>query len=710
MPYSNKEFSTSNVNYINKAFPDFKDALLQYAKSYFPNTYKDFNETSPGMMLIEMSAYVGDVLSFYIDQQYREMLLPLAEERRSIINLANTLGYKVKPTTPAFTTLTFTQTVDSMGSVNDKVPNYGQALVLDNRVIVQSSTNPTIKFQTLDHVDFTASGSYTTQPEVFSTDEFGIVDKFKLTRKVKAVSGTSKTKTVSIGAPEKFYKISLPETDVLEILSVTDSNTNSWYEVPYLAQDKVKQETYWESGRANAYSAPDGTVLEIPVPYTLSYLKSSKRFIVEVDENNITSLVFGNGLLKSGQTFGVEFLETIQAGIVIPGETSNYDFAGDESIDLTLNDSKGTLGEIPNHTTLTISYRIGGGIDSNVSTADLTTLDLSSITPVTTGKNLTVTNAAPAYGGSDGESIDQIRYNAKAFFATQNRCVTKEDYNARIMNLPAKFGNIAKVFTESSHSGEGDELMSTVSYNLADVNQDDDVNVLDVVTIVDEILNDGSEANILEVETGGRSSATVEIYMLSYNNNKNLVTLPANNDTSAHPLKQNLINYLDEYRMLTDVININDGKIINFGVAFDITAHKQANKDAVKILCINTIQNYFNIDKLQFHQPIFTSDLEYELMGLEGVRSVNWIELTQNFSDLVGGSVEHSGEFLWDYDINNLEGNLNTGKYGWLYDFKVFYDGSLTPSLISDGVILPSKTPSVFELKNPAQNIIGVVR
>ena len=80
MPYNEKEFKESNINYLNKDFATFKNQLIQYAQSYFPNTYRDFNETSPGMMLLEMSAYVGDVLSFYIDQQYKEMMLPLAEE------------------------------------------------------------------------------------------------------------------------------------------------------------------------------------------------------------------------------------------------------------------------------------------------------------------------------------------------------------------------------------------------------------------------------------------------------------------------------------------------------------------------------------------------------------------------------------------------------------------------------------------------------
>ena len=102
MPYNDREYKESNVNYLNKDFSSFKNTLMEYAKTYFPNSYRDFNETSPGMMLIEMSAYVGDVLNFYIDQQYKEMMLPLAEERRNVLNMAKMLGYKAKSTVPAF--------------------------------------------------------------------------------------------------------------------------------------------------------------------------------------------------------------------------------------------------------------------------------------------------------------------------------------------------------------------------------------------------------------------------------------------------------------------------------------------------------------------------------------------------------------------------------------------------------------------------------
>ena len=132
MAYSDREFKESNINYLNKDFDSFKANLIEYAKTYFPNSYKDFNETSPGMMLIEMSAYVGDVLSFYIDQQYKEMMLPLSQDRRNLINIATMLGYKVKPTIPAYVDLTIRQQVDATADINDKKPDYSTAVVLDS--------------------------------------------------------------------------------------------------------------------------------------------------------------------------------------------------------------------------------------------------------------------------------------------------------------------------------------------------------------------------------------------------------------------------------------------------------------------------------------------------------------------------------------------------------------------------------------------------
>ena len=161
MPYSNNTSGDNRqVNYSDKEFSSLKSALIDYAKAYFPNTYQDFNETSPGMMLIEMSAYVGDVLSFYIYQQYKEMMLPLAQERRNVLNLAKTLGYKVKPVKAAFVDLTVSQQLGyTLADDNSRYPDWTDCKRYSQGIIVKSQNNSDIEFETLDEVDFTYSGA-----------------------------------------------------------------------------------------------------------------------------------------------------------------------------------------------------------------------------------------------------------------------------------------------------------------------------------------------------------------------------------------------------------------------------------------------------------------------------------------------------------------------------------------------------------------------
>ena len=703
MPYSDRDFKTSNVNYLNKDFNSLKSTLMEYAKTYFPNTYRDFNETSPGMMLIEMGAYVGDVLSFYIDQQYKEMLLPLAEEKRNVINLANALGYKVKPITPSYVNLSITQVLGTTGDINNLTPNYGSATRVPIRTQVQSSADSTLIFETLDIVDFKVSGSIV---EVNSKDDNGIVSDYKLTKKVKAISAETKTKTFTIGTPQKFLTLTLDETNVVDIISVKDLNDNEYFQVDYLAQDHVPIETYYTGSttmddvtqgvRTSAYSYFSGTgVVDVAVPYALSYHRTSKKFVIEVNDDDTTSLVFGNGILRNGQLNQSNLLQTEQVGLIIPGETQNFDSTLDPLIN---NDNRSTLGETPANTTLTVTYRIGGGVSANSAVGDLTTFVTAP------GGTTTVTNETPAYGGSAGQSVEEIRAAARAFFATQNRCVTQEDYEARTLAMPAKFGGIAKVFCGREVSG-----VDNVTLNLGDLTtlqgtidglisawSADTTQLQSIKDVLTQELSDLSgeiNPNLI--------SATINLHILSYNENGKLV--PATNPTTSitHPLKQNLKSYLNQYRLLTDEVNIIDGKVINFGVQFEVTSHRSANKADVKLRVIDSIRKYFTTDKMQFRQPIYISDLEYEIMGLDGVRAVNELKLVQSFT-LPDGT---DGDVLYYYNKDYVDGGSPTGNsnYNWQYDF------TSETGANKSGVILPSVEPSVFELKFPNKDIRGKV-
>ena len=709
MPYSDKQFKKTNIKYTNKDFTSLKNTLIEYAKSYFPDTYKDFNETSPGMMLIEMGAYVGDVLSFYLDQQYKEMMLPLAEERKNVINLAKMLGYKVKPTSPAYVDLTVKQIIAADTSdINKIVPDLSNAAVINKGMRVTSIVDTSNVFETLDFVDFKITSSSDIKPVEYDYNDDGVVSQFELSRKVKAISAETKTTTFTISSPTKFLKLALPQDNVVEIISCVDSNSNKWYEVDYLAQDRVPQEKHYteDSNRTTAYeyfTTEDGSKTSVPVPYSLQYLQTGKRFITEIDENNITSLVFGNGVLRNGVFSEDDFIALGSTGIVTGGDT-NLDTLG-ISIDPQNGDSRITLGETPANTTLTITYRVGGGISSNAPANDLTTISSKEVIEGNGSSLFTVTNELPAVGGSDGESIDEIREKAKAFFASQNRCVNQKDYEARVLSMPNRFGQIAKVFVGRRNTQELFSNLSSAVDDNGTINQEE----------FDLLFSDTEHGNQIP---------TVDCYVLAYNDQKHLTTLPASADAETaevHPLKVNLKNYLAEYRMMTDQVSILDGYIINFGVAFEIVAHRSANKSDVKLKCIQKIKEYFNIDKMQFRQTIYTSDLEYELMDVDGVRSVNYVELTQNFNDLVHADsfIEGSNNVLLydkEYDITDGGATIDytsddenhKGIYGWKYNFNTFYiKGS--GAFVRNGLILPPKEPAVFELKNPNRNIRGVI-
>ena len=749
--YGKENFKESNVNYLNKDFTALKQSLMNYAKSYFPDTYRDFNETSPGMMLLEMNAYVGDVLSFYIDQQYREMLLPLAEERRNIITMAKMFGYKVKPIVPAYVDLTFTSNVSVLSGNVSKV-DYNNASVFDPGISIVSSTNSNTTFVTLEPIDFKIEQDDDNNT-IGTTADTGLASTFTLSRTVKAVSATEKTITFQVGVPEKFKTLTIPDKNVVDIISCVDSNNNNWYEVDFLAQDKVPIQTHYtdDINRDSAYvDNQDGLLSSTAVPYSLTYAITPKRFTRETNQDNTTSLVFGNGVLKDGQVVDEGFIDLEQVGIIIPGQTNDLN----QAIDPLLGNEYSTLGETPNNTTLTITYRVGGGINSNVSVGDLTTLP-TTITPAADGGSVitTVTNNIAARGGKDEEDTIEIKERAKAFFSTQNRCVTKEDYEARVLNIPAKFGNIAKVYVtrnvegDTSSNEEFQQSLQALNNSISsfgnavnafqglinDPDTSDEEKLEDAITyandtfplIQNSILNNYSSV-VSDYNPTVFDLSAINIYALGYNNSKHLVGNPHSvsletTDNLPVTLTANIKNYLENFKIMTDTITINDGYIVNFGVFFDVIAEKYADKQKVKLDCIQRIKDYFRIEKMQFNQPIYKSQLEFELMGVEGVRSIGHITITQDNDYFIPNNageniVPPTYSYLFsaegdgvDLDGDNvIDGGFitnDTTNYNFKYDFKT--------ALSDDGtIIVPpnTSTPTVFELKNPNQNIQGRVR
>ena len=638
MAYSDKQkFKPTNINYTSKDFSTIKADLIEYTKSYFPDTYKDFNETSPGMMLIELSSYVGDVLSYYVDYNYKENVLSTATEKRNVRRLAEFLGYKTPNKTPSVVKLKVTTTINANP---DGTPNYGHANVTQftNGLQIQSNIDSELLFETTGEIDFSISGSPDT-PSISAPnlDTNGEASSYTLTRYVQAISAQTKTKSFTITSPTKFLELNLNEDNVIEILNCTDSSGEKWYEVDYLSQERILKETHYtddDAGRNNnGYDQGDITATSlISIPYTLDYINTNKKFVTNFDvDTNSTKLMFGNGLYKynvTGSSNSSIFTTIQQVGLTLNGDPLN-------SINAPISDfgtNNLNMGETPANTILTIKYRVGGGPDSNAQVGELTT-----IADGTT--EITVTNDEAATGGTDGQTVEEIRHNAKSFFASQNRCVTRQDYQARILNLPAKFGNIAKCYVERI---------------------DDD---------------------------GGLFVST-----LSYNQNKQLVQTP-------ELALRNIMTYLNQYRMINDHLDFGftlsdtlfSGYNINFGVKFEVNSDRRVNPTDVKIQVINTIKDFFKIERMQFRQSINMNDLQYHILGLEGVIGIKELKLFQ--------TGEGHGRNMAYYQA---DGDTASGESG--YGFQYEFNNSLV-----DGIYRPSVTPSVFELRNPNQDIYGKV-
>ena len=435
---------SKEVKYLNKDFEGFRNDLIEFAKSYFPNTYNDFNESSPGMMFIEMAAYIGDVLSYYVDNQFKESILAYAEEKRTIYNIAQSLGYKPKVSYPATTVLDVFQTVPAIGTADNVRPNMNYALTISDTTKVKSeTTGKTFRF--MDNVNFKYSGSNDpTTVSIFETDS-NVPTKYLLKKRVRAISGELKEELVTFTSAVQYDKIVLGNPNVIEIISVTDSDGNNWYEVPFLAQDTIFDEVENISSNDSELTQYNDTA-----PYLLKLRKTPRRFTAFIRDDNRTELRFGAGVSDNPDEEIVPNPDRV--GSSLASGVSKLDTAFDPANFLNTR----TYGLAPSNTTLTIKYTVGGGIEDNVPANDIKNIsditfdiDDSALVAATVQDakdSVAVNNPDPAAGGRSGESLVEVKNNALAYFQAQSRAVTKEDYMIRALSLPQRFGNIAKTY------------------------------------------------------------------------------------------------------------------------------------------------------------------------------------------------------------------------------------------------------------------------
>ena len=656
-----------DIKYLNKDFAGFRQNLIEYAKTYFPKTYSDFNESSPGMMFIEMASYIGDVMGYYIDDTLKESLMLYAEDKENVLALAQYLGYKPKVTSPALVRLSVYQVVPAIGLGVNNRPNSNYYLRVKEGMVVQANSSGTL-FRTTELLDFNVSDDR--EITIYRTENnepsYYLIKKY-----VNAISAELKTVEKQFGTPEEFSKIDLPDDNVIDIYDVRDSNGNKWYEVPYLAQEMV-----FVDYPNNEYTDKDLAQFKDSVSNILKVLKTSRRFVTKVNADNTTSLVFGGGNSTSSDETLIPNFKNVGLGL-----NSSIDKLGASFDPANFLKTK-SYGQAPAATTLTISYLVGGGVSANTPVGDLNRIEqieFEEDTNVFTENELTayrvakssiaVENETTAVGGRGPETIDEIRENALANFSSQNRAVTRKDYQVRALSLPAKYGGVAKAYCAPDGELDNNSPASilanpnTLSEFTQLVQSMQGKTEMEIKDSVNKFLV-GKKNNLNEKN----NPFAINLYVLAYNSNKNLEQIGTN-----QALKENLKTYLNEYRMLTDGVNLLDGFIINIGVDFEIRVYGGYNKREVLVRCIDEITNYFNIDNWTFNMAINISELELLIAGIEGVQSVPKCEIV----------------------------NKCLGQYSQ-------YSYNITEAT-KGKMVYPSLDPSVFELKYPAKDIKGRV-
>jgi hypothetical protein len=657
-----------DIKYLNKDFASFRQNLIDYAKNYFPETYSDFNESSPGMMFIEMASYVGDVLSYYADDSLKESLLLYAEDKANVVALANYLGYKPKITSPALAKLSVYQLIPSKrktGSTTEYEPDTKYYLRINEGMLCQSSSG--VMFRTTEMLDFMSD--YEREISVYSRNNDGTPEFYLVKKYINAISGELRTITTNFGTtPLKFSQIRLAETNVIDIIDVRDSNGNKWYEVPYLAQEMVYID-YPNSEQTDK----DLVQFKDSVPNLLKLIKTSRRFVKQINPDDSTTIVFGGGVGSNDETLIPNFKNV---GLGLNSSINNLGSSFDPANFLKTN----TYGQAPTGNML-VSYLIGGGVQSNVSVGTITKIeairfdeDITSFGADLTlyervKRSVAIDNETTATGGRGPENIEEIRENALANFGSQNRAVTRKDYQVRTLSLPAKYGGVAKAYC--APDGELDnnspasilanpDALDQFTALVTDL-KNKNLTAIQIKQEVEKFLV-GKKNNLQEKN----NPFAINLYVLGYDSNKNLSSL-------NRAVKENVKTYMNEYRLLTDGVNLLDGFVINIGVEFEIRVYGGYNKNQVLTRCILELQEYFNIDNWTFNMAINISELELLIAGVEGVQSVPVCEI-----------------------VNKCLGKYSKNSYN-------------IKAATKNKMVYPSLDPSIFELKFPNQDIRGRV-
>jgi len=502
------KFKHPSIKYTSRDFNSIRNDLIEYAKRYYPDSFKDFNEASFGAMMVDSVAYIGDMLSFYLDYQANESFLTTAHEYNNIIKHGKALGYKINSVPSSYGIVTLFIRVPAAPSGFGPDTSFIPTL---RRGTLFGATNGSTYMLTND-VNFADPRNETVVAVVNETN--GQPSEYAIRAYGEIVSGRYNVQTFKVGEFTKFRRIDLRDSNLTEVISVVDSSGREYFEVDYLSQNIIYRPVRNTGANSNT------------VPNLLKPFVAMRRFVIERE--------FGRNFLQFG--YGSED-NLSNEGFLSPDdivlERHARSYVTDRSFDPTKMLQSDKFGVSPSNTTLTISYRTNDTTTVNAAVGSVIRVQ-NSIFKFTDANRLNnglkskvinsleVTNDDPIVGDVTYPSTDEIKRRIFDSFTSQHRAVTAQDYKALIYMMPSKFGSIKR----------------------CNVLQDPDA-----------------------------MKRNLNIVVVSEDPNGNLTKT---NDT----IKNNLKNWLNQYRMVNDTIDILDAKIVNIGINFTIVSQEDSNKHA----------------------------------------------------------------------------------------------------------------------------------
>tara|TARA_R110000824_G_scaffold109740_6_gene257575 strand:+ start:2944 stop:4749 length:1806 start_codon:yes stop_codon:yes gene_type:complete len=581
------------IKYTSRDYESIRADLLQHAKRYYPDSFKDFSEASFGAMMVDTVSYVGDILSFYLDYQTNESFLDTAIEYNNVVRHGRQMGYKFQGRPVATGVLTFYIIVPALDV--GLGPNLDYLPILERGSIFSANNGNT--YILMESVDF--SNDPRLEVVAATEDENGNTLSYALRAHGQVMAGRLVTDNVTVGNFRRFFRTPIAGRNVIEILSVVDSQGNEYFEVEHLSQNAVYASVVNKGSDRS-------TVREILKPVIVP-----RRFVVQ-KEQNITFLQFG---------YGSE--ENLKSNLIADPSNIALDLHGRDYISSTSFDPNKLMqtdkfGVGPADTTLTVRYLITNLKNSNASVssvtkvvaplmtfpAELTGLTLSKATKRTVISSLECSNEDQLIGSISQPTAQELRVRIGDNFAAQKRAVTKKDYSALSYAMPAKFGAVKRLA----------------------IYQDQD-----------------------------SFKRNMNMYVISEDSSGNLIQ-------SSNTIKQNLSTWMRKHKMVGDTIDILDAKILNFGIEFTAVATSDANKTAVLDAVVAQIRNNVTASKFEIGEPFYLSDLYRTINLVDGVLDTIDVRLLTRvggaYSDVdleLDSLIDHDGRVLTPPDNVILE-------------------------------------------------------